>query len=124
MAAGPGIRTVIVALGEWRGIDMRHIFAIAVFALGTLLAIANTRADVAWSVSDTSPITATFDGSTSWFVQSMLAGGRRLDFVDGNHGWMVGLGGVIAHTADGGATWTPQTSGTAAALLGVSFVDA
>lgn len=44
-------------------------------------------------------------------------------FVDAQHGWVVGAGGTILHTADGGATWARQTSGVAARLRCVSFVD-
>ncbi len=36
----------------------------------------------------------------------------------------VGDLGTILRTTDGGATWTPQTSGTTGPLYGVSFVDA
>jgi photosystem II stability/assembly factor-like uncharacterized protein len=36
----------------------------------------------------------------------------------------VGVGGTIVRTTDGGATWTPQASGTTNILHGVSFVDA
>jgi photosystem II stability/assembly factor-like uncharacterized protein len=38
--------------------------------------------------------------------------------------WTVGDGGFIFHTRDGGATWTPQDSGTQEDLLCVSVVDA
>jgi len=31
---------------------------------------------------------------------------------------------TILRTTDGGATWTPQSSGTRSPLFGVSFVDA
>src|SRR5262245_34615947 len=31
-------------------------------------------------------------------------------FVDPQHGWAVGSGGVILHTNDGGATWNRQAS--------------
>lgn len=44
-------------------------------------------------------------------------------FVDAQHGWVVGAGGLILHTADGGATWNRQASGVAARLRSVSFVD-
>ena len=47
-----------------------------------------------------------------------------VSFVDAQTGWAVGDDGTILATANGGATWTPQTSGTEAALLSVSFVDA
>jgi hypothetical protein len=33
---------------------------------------------------------------------------RCVQFVDANTGWVGGMGGVILHTADGGATWTQQ----------------
>lgn len=41
-------------------------------------------------------------------------------FIDGSRGWMVGHGGVVLHTTDGGQNWTVQTDGVAlakAALL-------
>jgi photosystem II stability/assembly factor-like uncharacterized protein len=38
-------------------------------------------------------------------------------------GWSVGQGGRIVHTVDGGASWTPQVSGTTSTLLDVDFVD-
>jgi photosystem II stability/assembly factor-like uncharacterized protein len=47
-----------------------------------------------------------------------------IHFVDAADGWAVGDAGIILHTTDGGATWTPQTSGSADDLYGVSFVDA
>ena len=33
-------------------------------------------------------------------------------FTDANNGWLVGNGGVIRHTTNGGTTWTAQTSNT------------
>jgi len=39
-------------------------------------------------------------------------------------GWAVGAGGTIVHTSNGGAIWSPQTSGTVNVLGGVNFVDA
>ncbi|MBM3241900.1 hypothetical protein FJZ31_36985 [Candidatus Poribacteria bacterium] len=45
-------------------------------------------------------------------------------FVDARNGWAVGEDGVIAHTTDGGVTWTPQNSGTTNSLIGVDFVNA
>jgi len=46
-----------------------------------------------------------------------------VDAVDAVTAWAVGEGGVILKTSDGGATWTPQVSGTGAALFGVSAID-
>jgi len=45
-----------------------------------------------------------------------------VQFTDGNHGWVVGAGAILA-TTDGGRTWTRQYSG-AAALDQVDFTDA
>src|SRR5215470_12244769 len=40
---------------------------------------------------------------------------------DSTRAWAVGAGGTILATTDGGKTWTPQTSGVAAALWSVHF---
>jgi hypothetical protein len=65
----------------------------------------------------------TSDGSR-W--NPTLVGGsyRALFFLDASSGWVVGDGGRIRHTSDGGGIWTTQPSGTAANLWGVSFADA
>ncbi len=47
-----------------------------------------------------------------------------MSFVDANHGWAVGINGTILATADGGVSWTAQTSGTSKTIYAVSFVDA
>jgi photosystem II stability/assembly factor-like uncharacterized protein len=45
-------------------------------------------------------------------------------FTDATHGWVVGSSdGTILATADGGATWSTQTSGTSNQLNGVAFTD-
>ncbi|MBX3747275.1 MAG: hypothetical protein KF833_18355 [Verrucomicrobiae bacterium] len=44
-------------------------------------------------------------------------------FADEQRGWVVGDGGVILRTEDGGATWRRQMSGTDADLRSVSTVD-
>lgn len=46
-----------------------------------------------------------------------------VSFVDAQTGWVVGAGGVVMHTADGGARWVRQNSGTIARLRSVSFID-
>ena len=43
---------------------------------------------------------------------------------DGRHAWAVGSNGTILATADGGASWGPQTSNTTEDLYSVAFVDA
>ena len=52
------------------------------------------------------------------------AGLNDIAFVDARTGWAVGDRGVIWHTDDGGRTWRLQSSGTAARLTCVQFLDA
>jgi photosystem II stability/assembly factor-like uncharacterized protein len=49
---------------------------------------------------------------------------RDVFFVDAKEGWVVGSGGIILHTSDGGGTWSPQNSATSGTLSGVFFIDA
>ena len=44
--------------------------------------------------------------------------------IDADTATAVGGSGTILRTIDGGATWTPQASGTTNLLWGVAFVDA
>lgn len=44
-------------------------------------------------------------------------------FVDAQNGWVVGNGGTILHTVNGGTTWIPQTSGTTQLLYSVWFTS-
>jgi len=46
-----------------------------------------------------------------------------VSFTSENNGWIVGNGGVITNTTDGGTTWSAQTSGTTQALRGVQFLN-
>ncbi len=72
-----------------------------------------------WSIG--SSVLRTFDGGDNWVPQS--ASGNDGDFLDANTGWIVGGGGNIEFTSNGGTTWTPQTSGVTSALRSVGFVD-
>jgi photosystem II stability/assembly factor-like uncharacterized protein len=73
-----------------------------------------------WSIQES--VQETYDGRASF---------DDVHFVDAMIGWVVGredLSGaaspVILNTTDGGASWTPQTSGTTEGLRSVHFVDA
>jgi photosystem II stability/assembly factor-like uncharacterized protein len=46
-----------------------------------------------------------------------------LDFVDENIGWLVGTGGMIVKTTNGGQYWIPNTSNTNSEFYGVDFVN-
>ena len=61
-----------------------------------------------------------------WTLQTPSATRQDLsavDFVDLLNGWAVGAAGTIVHTADAGASWTVQASGTTDDLTSVDFVD-
>jgi len=80
-----------------------------------------------WACADKS-VLRTADGGATW---SKVAVSRGEDndiedvyFVDVQHGWAVGASGTIWASADGGATWTAQTSGVKSVLLAVAFVSA
>jgi photosystem II stability/assembly factor-like uncharacterized protein len=80
-------------------------------------------------------IVSTTDGGATWKRESIPAGDHEqqtlnsVSFVDALHGWAVGscdeMGGpsIILATADGGATWQTQPSGTTDELGSVTFVD-
>jgi len=100
-----------------------------------------------WAVGNGGSILGTSDGGASWTAQPIFwprpagpkaAPGRAdarsdpdpaprlygITFAnDARHGWAVGSGGSIFATDDGGASWTPQTSGTEHWLTSVSFAD-
>ena len=47
-----------------------------------------------------------------------------IELINPQRGWAVEDSGMILATADGGASWEPQTSNTTASLHSVGFVDA
>jgi photosystem II stability/assembly factor-like uncharacterized protein len=48
---------------------------------------------------------------------------RDLHFISEDTGWVIGHGGIIIKTTDGGITWIQQNSGTSSDLYNVSFID-
>ena len=56
-------------------------------------------------------------------VSSIETNLSSLSFVDERTGWVVGEGGTILHTEDGGRTWIRQDSGTETNLFCVDFID-
>jgi photosystem II stability/assembly factor-like uncharacterized protein len=47
----------------------------------------------------------------------------RIHFADSRTGWVVGYGGTILHTTDGGETWTKQVSSTTLRFVRIHFAD-
>ncbi|MBD3236036.1 MAG: hypothetical protein GF330_04985 [Candidatus Eisenbacteria bacterium] len=70
----------------------------------------------------------TTDGGAHWtgvdFPYAAEAQLTGVCFVDASRGWIVGSGGRIYASTDGGESWTPQTSGTGLDLSSVYFLDA
>jgi photosystem II stability/assembly factor-like uncharacterized protein len=72
-----------------------------------------------------SPVSALPSQWPAWRWQMPLPQGNGVHgfaFPTKKDGWFVGDAGTIVHTGDGGATWSPQRSGTSKALSGVAFV--
>jgi len=65
------------------------------------------------------------DGAHGWFWQMPQPAGVLNDvtFTPSGELFAVGDGGLIEHSADGGATWAAQPTGTDADLWSVSFTD-
>ncbi len=106
-----------------------------------LFAVAAVSATNGWAVGDWGAIAVTRDGGSTWedrslgvlTVRTEDTGGRAahiitedvilydLSFPDADHGFIAGEFGTVLATADGGATWTKQNTGTEKTLFGVHF---
>ncbi len=68
----------------------------------------------------------TIDGGLNWTLQGPTVANQnfnRIFMLDVNNGWVVGSGGLIYNTSNGGTTWTAQASGTTNVLKSVYFAD-
>lgn len=105
-----------------------------------LLSVDFATAQVGVAVGDFGTMIRSEDGGTTWSAASMptdftlpeeaaeiVEPGDVLlydvDFVTADNGWIVGEFGTILATADGGKTWTAQTSGVETTLFGVNFAN-
>ena len=83
-----------------------------------------------WAVGKAGAFVRSTNGGSTWSSLTSLATTANLEcirFADASHGWIVGggggvIGGFVARTRDGGASWTTQTLG-GSVLYGVSFAD-
>ena len=68
----------------------------------------------------------TTDAGSTWTVQETgVSPGwpTDIDFYDENHGFVVGVSGLILYTDNGGASWTSQVSGTTSRLNSVKMTS-
>ena len=68
----------------------------------------------------------TTNGGSTWIPLSIDANGESLvaiSFVNTMRGWVVGSGGTIMRTDNGGAAWTAQNSGVTVTLVDVFFLN-
>ncbi len=94
------------------GVVMMHRRLLSAF-IALALTVAGSVAAVAGS-ADSASVTAS---------AVPHIGVRAMSFPDTQHGWIVGQGGFISATCDGGQTWFRQYASTSADLRDVVFVD-
>ena len=79
------------------------------------------------TLAATDVIIAIKSAAVGWVVQKPAGESytlRDVFFYDAMTGWAVGTGGNILATSNGGATWTPQGSGTTDDLFAIHFTSA
>ncbi len=89
-----------------------------------LEAVAFGGPGLAYAAGRNSTIVRSEDDGASWILAETGSDRYRGIWAVGQSAWVVGDGGVIRATDDGGQTWGPQSSGTASDLKGVFFIDA
>jgi photosystem II stability/assembly factor-like uncharacterized protein len=80
--------------------------------------------DDGWAVGNNGRAVYTDDGGATWTVYDIATDEELvdIDFVDSQHGWIVGTGGTLVRTVNGG-DWELLTPPTNKALTGVCFVS-
>lgn len=90
-----------------------------------LFSISFVDQDHGWAVGDKSILLETIDGGKTWTLHKITSAAEKalsaeeavasqdpvlydVQFLDAKNGWVVGEFGHIAHTSDGGQTWTEQ----------------
>jgi photosystem II stability/assembly factor-like uncharacterized protein len=80
---------------------------------------ADTGYVIGWDYDD---LWKTVDGGATW-TNLVGGGGNSLFFINGSDGCIVGGGGTIRSSTDGGASWETQNSNTTSGLYSVYFID-
>jgi photosystem II stability/assembly factor-like uncharacterized protein len=132
--AGNGASLCVVGYGiaasSDEGVTWRAASSGQLYFLDDGIAVSNTDL---WAVDDFGALLHSSNG-TSWTEQAnpvrYAEELRAVSFPDASNGWVVGETdsfphrGVILHTTDGGASWSPQASSLDGELVGCDFVDA
>src|SRR5436305_997757 len=85
------------------------------------------RNSLPWATIMLAGLATVASADTTWSWRNPLptsAGLTAAALINASTATVVGNGGTILRTTDGGATWKAQSSGTTQTLLGVSFTDA
>ena len=75
-----------------------------------------------WAISD-SELFYTTDGGANWVRVLVQTGLQAIAFCDPRHGAIVGLGGLLLRTSDGGQTWLQDSSDFTSDLYSVCMLD-
>jgi photosystem II stability/assembly factor-like uncharacterized protein len=65
----------------------------------------------------------TTDGGSTWFYDPQTPGGKQVQFVDPDHGWVLKEGDIsgVFRTTDGGSNWTYSSIGSGSWIGGFTF---
>lgn len=100
--------------------------AIPVFAEGScwLRDAASPAPSTVYALCEQGVLWVTTDGGVKWDSRKIKTDAplRAMAFLDATHGMVVGDGGLVLGTPDGGRTWAPQQSSTKEKLMDVTFV--
>lgn len=91
-------------------------------------AIAFLTSTEAVAISRRYSVALSHDGGCTWEIRKSLTGADHLrltdlDFIDAQHGWIVGEEGFAASTSDGGSQWSIQNTGVGADFTAVRFIN-
>jgi photosystem II stability/assembly factor-like uncharacterized protein len=110
--------------------DRGNTWSSAAGAMSNVMDFHFIDAQRGWAVSTSALAVPTLwrsvDGGVSWQDSSppgLPAGLRSIRFIDSTNGVAVGITGLVATTSDGGASWTPRSTGVAVDLFRVAYAD-